>query len=281
MQMHSPRLLGTPGGPCRHSGLCVCGAPWPAQGQGLPIQPPSLIAALHALKNDTDHTSQSWVDKHSLEPERPRLSGSGGLQEESFLSRGSLISRTRCFGFKVQKHVMFKCLQPCCLKVNSGHRAVGQREGFLLCLQPARAPCCGVKTPSRAPCCHSWKCRSRWGYCLIPGPSAAPRLEPLTPGVGASRAAALWGAGICPLGASYLVSTLPGKSRRGEETGCRGRAPELLSWVVGSALREGGVPRSSRNPESTGRAALKTRKEFSFLSSFGALSRPLSLCTRI
>ena len=47
----------------------MCGAHWPARGQGLPIQLPSLIATLHVLKNGTDHISQSWVDKHSLESE--------------------------------------------------------------------------------------------------------------------------------------------------------------------------------------------------------------------
>lgn len=202
----------------------MCGTQWPAQGRGVPIQLPSPIAALNASK-DTNHTSQSWVDKRSLEPERLCLSGSGGLQEESFLSRGSLISPTQCFGFKVQKHVMFKRLQLCCLKVNSGHRAVGQHEGFLLFLQPSWAPCCGVNTPSRVHCRHSWKCRSRRGYCLIPGPSVAPRLEPLGGGPGFPGALVLAPAQLlprgalasCPLGASDLVPTLPGKSRRGEE----------------------------------------------------------------
>lgn len=154
-----------------------------------------------------------------------------------------MISRTWCFGFKVQKHVMFKCLQPCCLKVNSGHRAVGQREGFLLCLQPARAPCYGVKTPSRARCCHSWKCRSRWGYCLIPGPSAAPRLEPLTPGVGASRAAALWGAGILPFG-GILPGVHPSRQEQ-ERRGDRTSGPSPRAALVGGRPQDvwGRAPR--------------------------------------
>ena len=130
------------------------------------------------------HYACIYMYKDCSTTERLCLSGSGGLQEESFLSRGSLISPTQCFGFKVQKHVMFKRLQLCCLKVNSGHRAVGQHEGFLLCLQPSWAPCCGVNTPSCVHCRHSWKCRSRRGYCLIPGPSVAPRLEPLGGGPG-------------------------------------------------------------------------------------------------
>lgn len=217
-------------------------AQWPAWGQGVPIQLPSPIATLNASQ-DTNHTSQSWMDKRSLEPERLCLSGSGGLPEESFLSRGSLISRTRCFGFKVQKHVMFKRLQPCCMKVNPGHRAVGQHEGFLLCLQPSWAPCCGVNTPSRVHCRHSGKCRSRWGYCLSPGPSVAPRLEPLGGGL-ASLVPWCWHQlSCCPVGRwhpalwEHLTWCPPCQARAGEERrGDRTSGPSPRAALVGGRL---------------------------------------------
>lgn len=230
-----PRLLGTPGGPCRHLGLCVCGAQGPAWDQGMPIQLPSPLAALNASKNETDHTSQSWMDKRSLEPER--------LQEESFLSGGSLISRTRCFGCKVQKQVMRKRLQPCCLNVNSGHRAVGQHEGFLACLQPSWAPCCGVKAPLRVHRHCSWKCRSRWGCCPILAASAAARLEPLGGGPASlepwrwrqrscspagHRHPALWG---------HLTWCPPCQARAGEERRQDFRAEPQSCSCEGSAQR--------------------------------------------
>lgn len=185
----------------------MCGTQWPAQGRGVPIQLPSPIAALNASK-DTNHTSQSWVDKRSLEPERLCLSGSGGLQEESFLSRGSLISPTQCFGFKVQKHVMFKRLQLCCLKVNSGHRAVGQHEGFLLCLQPILGSMLWCEHTFTCPLSSLLEVSVKAGILPDPRTLCGPEARasggrawlPWCPGVGASSAAALWGAGILPFG---------------------------------------------------------------------------------
>lgn len=60
--------------------------------------------------------------------------------------------------------------------------------------------------------------RATGGRACLPGALALAPAQLLPCGALAS----------CPLGASDLVPTLPGKSRRGEETGRQGRAPELL-----------------------------------------------------
>lgn len=157
--------------------------------------------------------------------------------------RGSLISRTRCFGFKVQRQMMCKRLQPCCLNVNSGRRAVGQHEGLLVCLQLPWAPCCGVKAPLRAHCHCSWKCWSWWGCCLIPGASAAARLEPLGGGP-ASLEPWRWRQRSCsPAGHwhpalwGHLTWCPPCQARAGEERRQDVRAEPQSCSCEGSAQR--------------------------------------------